>query len=468
MAISQLELPKFRGIYTAGATSGTPGTALANGYVYVTTTGGTYTTVADRHTVYTDKAKTTEATRNQGSDNGAIALDAAGELELWFDGTVDIRYYSSGDELQDEIIGVESSPTITVSGEFNLVTNGSFETDTSGDNAPDGWTLTAEANATIDRDSTDGNQTHGTYALHFDSTGGTSGAGTALSDLFAVREGNSLQVGWDFKQAGAATGTYKVEVIYYDHEGTLVGTDTVWTKTSGAPTSWTAYSNTDATPVVDTGASQARIRLTGLANGGTDETGECWFDNVSCIDPLGLVTLTGTQTLTNKTINGSTVQSQSAIDLSVTDTFTDIPSWVSMIFISVTGITIDGSTNVSFEVKIGDSDGIESTGYICTTSIIDSGLSNQTTHTTPTTYFSAGGSGFANLVTSVDGTAILSNTSGNEWAFSGTAGGQNAAATHRATGSGSGRKTLSGTLDRVQIVTNFGSFGGGTAVIKYM
>ena len=233
MAISQLEVPLFKGRYAAAASSGTPGTALANGYVYVTVTGGTYTTVADRAQVWTDKAKTTEATRSAGSDSGAFPLDAAGEAELWFDDVVDIRYYSSGDELQDEIIGVESSPTATITGNYNLVQNGSFETDSDGDGAPDSWTLATETDGTIAVDATSGGQTHGEQGLKF--TGAGSGGGTATSSLFDVPDGGNVTVQWSFKQADAATGTYTVILEFYDYNGDATSNSTVWSSTTGAP-----------------------------------------------------------------------------------------------------------------------------------------------------------------------------------------------------------------------------------------
>lgn len=359
MAISQLTNPVFTSVLTSD------GSANAGGYIYVLTVGGSYADPNDHVTVWSDKAKTTPIPQ-------PIDLNEAGQAEIWFDGTVDIVIFSAADALLDTITGVQSSPTVSVSGEFNLLKNGSFEIDTDGDGSPDNWTLSPEADAVISVDSNTGYQTHGTYSLHFDASSGTAGGGTALSDMFSVRDGNGLTVSWDFMQANAATGTYKVELIYYDSTGTLVGTDEVWSSISGAPTSWTNYSNPATAPVVDSGATQARLQLTGLANGGADETGECWFDNISVIDPLGLVTLTGTQELTNKTltsptidgatINGGTVISGTAVaTTSGTEHDFTVPSWVKKITVMFNGVSVSGTDELAIE--LGDSVGVETTGY---------------------------------------------------------------------------------------------------------
>lgn len=153
MAISQLTNPVFTSILDNGE-------ANDSGYIYVYTTGGTYNDPADQVTVWSDKAKSSVIPQTSG-----IQLDSAGQKEIWFDGTVDIRIEKSDTTPVDTIIGIESSPTATITGSFNLVQNGSFEIDTDNDGAPDNWTLAPVTNATIAIDSTSGGQDAGTQGL---------------------------------------------------------------------------------------------------------------------------------------------------------------------------------------------------------------------------------------------------------------------------------------------------------------
>ena len=150
MAIKQLESPLFKSVLT---TTGLPNDS---GYVYVYEVGGSYLT--NQVTTWTDKNKTSQHTQ-------PIQLNAAGEEEIWFDGTVDIRVEDSANTLQYTLSGVESSTTPSISGEFNLVTNGGFEVDSDGDSLPDSWDISENANATIAIDSSSGNQ-HSLSLIH--------------------------------------------------------------------------------------------------------------------------------------------------------------------------------------------------------------------------------------------------------------------------------------------------------------
>lgn len=139
--------------------------------------------------------------------------------------------------------------------------------------------------------------------------------------------------------------------------------------------------------------------------------------------------------------------------------FTGIPSWAKRITVMLNGVSTNGTSTVI--LQIGDSGGIESTGYQSGSSFGDA-LSASTT---------------SNIGFIIDGTSLvdqtylrhgliqLVNMSGNTWiaavdVFLQT--GQIACA-------GAGSKTLSGTLDRIRLTTTGGvnAFDAGSVNIMY-
>jgi len=326
MAIKQLESPLFKARYAAGATSGTPGSSLANGKIWVTKEGGTYSTAADRATVWTDKVKTAQITRNA---DGSISLDAAGEKEIWFDEIVDIRVESSTDELQYTLDYVSPLPATTDSTESNMVKNGSFETDADSDTLPDDWTIGEETGATIALTTTAANVSHGTQSLEFAATG--SGGGTALSAKFPVDPtGKKVRVFGSLKQSGAATGKYRFILYWYKPDGTASSTVTtvVWEKNTGAPTAFTQFSGGAAVP---SDATQAAILIEGIGAAGTDLTGTCWFDNI-------IVRQAGSEFVQ---------MSNDTLTTGSTHSWTDIPNWANKITFRYAGVSTT-STNVPY------------------------------------------------------------------------------------------------------------------------
>ena len=137
--------------------------------------------------------------------------------------------------------------------------------------------------------------------------------------------------------------------------------------------------------------------------------------------------------------------------------FTGIPSWAKRITVMFSEISTNGS---SFPiVQIGDSGGIEATGYTGATGYSGVGSGGNS--------YSTGF--FLNIgvaaSTSTSGVASLLNISGNQWVFGLSAGYVGSAYSL----SGGGNKTLSGTLDRVRITTVNGTddFDAGSINISY-
>jgi hypothetical protein len=162
--------------------------------------------------------------------------------------------------------------------------------------------------------------------------------------------------------------------------------------------------------------------------------------------PDATTTLVGTdatQTLTNKTIQGGAITSGTAV-ASTSGTsidFTSIPSWVKRITVMFDGVSTNGTSNP--QIQIGDSGGIEITGYLGTSSVLaGAGTSSQP--------FTSGIGIFANAAARLTyGTIVFSNLSGNAWTASGVLSNSDTAASIVSSGS----KTLSATLDRVRITT---------------
>ena len=187
------------------------------------------------------------------------------------------------------------------------------------------------------------------------------------------------------------------------------------------------------------------------------------------------VLLTGTQTLTNKTltsptITGAVVSSMASSVVSsgtaVASTsgtsidFTSIPSWVKRITVMFSGVSTSGTSDVI--VQIGDSGGIENTGYL-------GAGTNFAASTLATSNYTTGfgfGAWTAN-VSIAQGAMVwnLLDAATNTWAGFGSVARSNVAGT----ATGASAKSLTGTLDRVRITTVNGTdtFDAGKVNILY-
>jgi len=136
--------------------------------------------------------------------------------------------------------------------------------------------------------------------------------------------------------------------------------------------------------------------------------------------------------------------------------FTSIPSWVRRITIMFDGLSLSGTD--SFLIQIGDSGGLETTGYSGGGTRLGGTAVNGTHYTT--------GFGFNNLTAAqgFSGAITLSNITGNTW----TASGVIAAAATESNCLTAGAKTLSAQLDRVSVTrTGTNTFDAGTINILY-
>jgi hypothetical protein len=182
-------------------------------------------------------------------------------------------------------------------------------------------------------------------------------------------------------------------------------------------------------------------------------------------DSSGSVTLTvpsaaGSNTITMPAATGtaSLMGSGTAVSASGTSVdFTGIPSWVKKITVMFNGVSTNGSSNI--QVQLGDSGGIETTGYLSAGSRL-------------TTTAQAGTSTTGLLFTAIvvaanvtSGIMTIVNLSGNIWAMNCTTS-DSANSTVNVSG---GTKETSATLDRVRITTVNGTdaFDAGTINVMW-
>ena len=139
--------------------------------------------------------------------------------------------------------------------------------------------------------------------------------------------------------------------------------------------------------------------------------------------------------------------------------FTGIPSWVKRITVMFSGVSTNGTSNILFQ--LGDSGGVETTGYLGSGSVIGASSASSANFTT--------GFGLTGAIATYDYSGSLSiclqDSTSNTWVANGFFG----SSTITATWFTSGKKPLSATLDRVRITTVNGTdtFDAGSINILY-
>ena len=139
--------------------------------------------------------------------------------------------------------------------------------------------------------------------------------------------------------------------------------------------------------------------------------------------------------------------------------FPSIPSWVKKVTVLWNGVSTNGTSNPI--IQLGDSGGIEATGYLGAASNMATGVATLNF----TTGFGVFGTAGWTAARVVYGGLIISNISGNTWVANGTW----AASDDNQIGVTSGAKALSDTLTQVRITTLGGTntFDAGSINILY-
>jgi len=137
-------------------------------------------------------------------------------------------------------------------------------------------------------------------------------------------------------------------------------------------------------------------------------------------------------------------------------TFTGIPSTARVIYLVLDQASADNTTGGYLHIRLGDSGGIETTGYLSNGAFINTASACDSFGST--TGFNLDNNDRGNKHS---GVITIVNQSGNVWCSSGTTTVNNSGFMN------AGRKELSGTLTQVQFLTTAGTFDDGTASLLY-
>jgi hypothetical protein len=276
-------------------------------------------------------------------------------------------------------------------------------------------------------------------------TYGTATGNRTVSTSATITTGTipNLTAGTTTSTAATITnGTITTALIPTLTAGTTTGTAGIFT--SGTVATINSTTGTIATLNSTTGTIATLNSTTGtITNLSTTLAGD--FTISQGTGTIGTAKITPEKLLqpfTREAVVAST--SGTAID------FTGIPSWARRITVILNEI----ATSTNIIIQIGDSGGIETTGYISTSNIFDQvGLSTGITSTAGFAFLSA---------TNTSGVVNILNITGDAWI-----------ATHSGKNNttqipvGGGSKGLSTTLDRVRILSDGGTFSAGSINIIY-
>ena len=196
-----------------------------------------------------------------------------------------------------------------------------------------------------------------------------------------------------------------------------------------------------------TGATTATAGLAALLPSQTGNAGKALITSGSAATWTSLITL------------GTAVASTSGTSID----FTSIPSWVKRVTVMFNGVSTSGSSDV--QVQLGDSGGVENTGYNATAGVVRGGYVGAAGAQTATSGFILEYNVTSTAAYLRSGHLVVTNISGNIWVASGVIG----TSTDGNICLSSGNKTTSATLDRVRITTVNGTdtFDAGSINILY-
>jgi hypothetical protein len=245
-------------------------------------------------------------------------------------------------------------------------------------------------------------------------------------------------------------------------------------KTIGQLTQATTLASGDEFVIEQSGLTKrvaASVVRGGLVNADIDAAAAIAFSKLAALDSANILVGNGSNVATKVAVTGDvtisnagvvslarplTLATSQATTSGTSIDFTGIPSWVKRITVLFNGVSTSGSSSVM--VQLGDSGGIETTGYTGSVDFIeDNGVG---------TTFSSGflvdrSLGAADVRSGQMQIALIGS---NVWIETSTISDESTSMLL-----GAGRKTLSATLDRIRLTTVNGTdtFDSGSVNIMY-
>ena len=177
---------------------------------------------------------------------------------------------------------------------------------------------------------------------------------------------------------------------------------------------------------------------------------------VSAVGQIPFSTDGTSYTPTEKIVSGTVVASTSGASID----FTSIPSWVKRITVMFNGVSLSGTSTI--QIQLGTSGGVQATGYNSNSTQLTNALAVSLIASTTGFVINSASASAAH-----SGQYVLSllDSSNGLWVLTGAVGIDGSATMMINTG----KKTLSGTLDRVRITTVNGTdtFDAGSINILY-
>lgn len=185
-----------------------------------------------------------------------------------------------------------------------------------------------------------------------------------------------------------------------------------------------------------------------------DTSGSVTLDAPAIAGSTVLTFPVGTGVISANGVSSNIVAATSQTASGTSVLFTGIPSWAKRITVILNAVSINGTTTPAMNIQIG-AGSLTTTGY----SSLGSAIATNGFHTNSTTGFVIRGNG---NVAVYSGTMTLVLSSGNTWVSNHTV----ALSASNTSFLGAGVLTLSGTLDRLAIVTT-DTMNGGSFNILY-
>ena len=142
-----------------------------------------------------------------------------------------------------------------------------------------------------------------------------------------------------------------------------------------------------------------------------------------------------------------------------TASFTDIPSWATQITMTLVGVSGTNAGSV-LEVQLGDSGGLETTGYVTKTVGAVTSAGTISSYSTNTGFIKITGTSVATTPENGSLVMTLVDSATNTWHLQGNVIGSSIAFSQ-------GNKALTTTLTQVQLEISAGTFDAGIVNIRY-